>query len=165
MPTELIQQQRHYQVTKQFPSPPMPKGIWKIEVLKSKVQKEPQVLCWQIPIHWEFSATLFLKLQKLFHQAGGLLYYDGPISTLCWELYVQAIWNSMCMHLNLHKTFSTPHGGCGPGAGPVLCKDKFWKNFLPLPRVEKDRDVYNVVGMMPKASEDSFHFMAILPFC
>jgi glycine dehydrogenase subunit 2 len=40
------------------------------------------------------------------------------------------------MHINLHKTFSTPHGGGGPGSGPVLCNDKL-KPFLPLPRMEK----------------------------
>jgi glycine dehydrogenase subunit 2 len=43
------------------------------------------------------------------------------------------------MHINLHKTFSTPHGGGGPGSGPVLCNDKL-KEFLPVPRVEKAPD-------------------------
>ena len=42
------------------------------------------------------------------------------------------------MHINLHKTFSTPHGGGGPGSGPVLCNDKL-KEFLPVPRIEKKR--------------------------
>ena len=41
------------------------------------------------------------------------------------------------MHINLHKTFSTPHGGGGPGSGPVLCNEKL-KPYLPVPRVLKD---------------------------
>lgn len=47
------------------------------------------------------------------------------------------------MHLNLHKTFSTPHGGGGPGSGPVLCNDKL-REFLPIPRVEKNASCYYV---------------------
>jgi glycine dehydrogenase subunit 2 len=48
------------------------------------------------------------------------------------------------MHLNLHKTFSTPHGGGGPGSGPVLCNDKL-KEFLPVPRVEKCAEMFRIV--------------------
>jgi glycine dehydrogenase subunit 2 len=48
------------------------------------------------------------------------------------------------MHINLHKTFSTPHGGGGPGAGPVLCHAKL-KEFLPVPRVEKRVERYGIV--------------------
>jgi glycine dehydrogenase subunit 2 len=48
------------------------------------------------------------------------------------------------MHINLHKTFSTPHGGGGPGSAPVLCSEKL-APFLPLPRVIKDEDIYKVI--------------------
>lgn len=47
-----------------------------------------------------------------------------------------------CVHLNLHKTFSTPHGGGGPGSGPVGCKD-FLKDFLPSPIVVKEGESYH----------------------
>ena len=48
------------------------------------------------------------------------------------------------VHLNLHKTFSTPHGGGGPGSGPVGCKE-FLKPFIPGVRVEKEEDAYHFV--------------------
>ena len=67
------------------------------------------------------------------------------------------------MHINLHKTFSTPHGGGGPGSGPVLCNDKL-KPFLPVPRVEKVKDRYRVVRDDGRALEIFPLFMETLPF-
>ena len=54
------------------------------------------------------------------------------------------------MHLNLHKTFSTPHGGGGPGSGPVLCNDRL-KEFLPVPRVEKKDNAFQVINEDPNS--------------
>lgn len=77
-----------------------------------------------------------LRIAEIIHEAGGLLYYDGanlnPILTVAKPVDM----GFDVMHINLHKTFSTPHGGGGPGSGPVLCKEHL-KPFLPIPRVEK----------------------------
>ena len=69
-------------------------------------------------------------ITRIVHEAGGLCYYDGanmnPIMGICRP----GDMGFDCIHLNLHKTFSTPHGGGGPGAGAVGCKD-FLKDYLP----------------------------------
>ena len=70
------------------------------------------------------------EITRIVHEAGGLCYYDGanmnPIMGICRP----GDMGFDCIHLNLHKTFSTPHGGGGPGAGAVGCKD-FLKDYLP----------------------------------
>jgi glycine dehydrogenase subunit 2 len=74
-------------------------------------------------------------IADIVHDAGGLLYYDGANLNPLLHLVRPGDMGFDVMHLNLHKTFSTPHGGGGPGAGPVLCNERL-KNYLPLPQVE-----------------------------
>lgn len=76
-----------------------------------------------------------LEIAKQVHASGGLLYYDGANLNAILNIARPGDMGFDVMHINLHKTFSTPHGGGGPGAGPVLCNDKL-KEFLPVPRVE-----------------------------
>ncbi len=81
-------------------------------------------------------------IAKVVHDAGGLLYYDGANlnAILC-----KARPGDMgfdVVHINLHKTFSTPHGGGGPGAGPVGVSKRLLP-YLPVPRVGKDGDRYH----------------------
>jgi glycine dehydrogenase subunit 2 len=79
-----------------------------------------------------------LEISKLIHDAGGLLYYDGANLNPVMGIVRPGDMGFDVVHLNLHKTFSTPHGGGGPGSGPVGCK-KLLSEFLPVPRiVEKD---------------------------
>lgn len=82
-----------------------------------------------------------IEISEIIHKAGGLMYCDGANMNAILNVARPAEMGFDVMHLNLHKTFSTPHGGGGPGAGPVLCNDKL-KPLLPLPRVEKG---YHVV--------------------
>jgi glycine dehydrogenase subunit 2 len=77
-----------------------------------------------------------LEIADLVHRQGGLLYYDGANLNPILQLISPAEMGFDVMHINLHKTFSTPHGGGGPGSGPVLC-NQLLKPFLPLPWVEK----------------------------
>ncbi|MBP5294748.1 MAG: aminomethyl-transferring glycine dehydrogenase subunit GcvPB [Lachnospiraceae bacterium] len=79
------------------------------------------------------------KITKIVHDAGGLCYYDGANLNAVAGVVRPGDVGFDCIHLNLHKTFSTPHGGGGPGSGPVGCKD-FLVRFLPgkLPEVNKD---------------------------
>ncbi len=76
------------------------------------------------------------EMSKLIHEAGGLLYYDGANLNPLLGLYRPGDMGFDIMHINLHKTFSTPHGGGGPGSGPVGVTKEL-AHLLPNPRVLK----------------------------
>ena len=82
------------------------------------------------------------EIAELVHQAGGLLYYDGANLNAILGKTRPGDMGFDVMHMNLHKTFATPHGGGGPGAGPVACNKRLEK-FLPIPRVLKKPDTSN----------------------
>lgn len=83
--------------------------------------------------------TEILEIADLVHKAGGLLYYDGAnLNPLLGKVRPGDMGFDI-MHINLHKTFSTPHGGGGPGSGPVGVAEKL-VNLLPNPRVRKDEN-------------------------
>ncbi|HLK71578.1 MAG TPA: aminomethyl-transferring glycine dehydrogenase subunit GcvPB [Steroidobacteraceae bacterium] len=77
------------------------------------------------------------EVARLVHEAGGLLYYDGANLNAILGKVRPGDMGFDVMHVNLHKTFSTPHGGGGPGAGPVLVSERLLP-FLPLPIVARD---------------------------
>ena len=76
-----------------------------------------------------------LEITRIVHEAGGLCYYDGANLNAVMGQARPGDMGFDCVHVNLHKTFSTPHGGGGPGSGPVGCK-AFLAQFLPGERVE-----------------------------
>ncbi|MCM1517592.1 MAG: aminomethyl-transferring glycine dehydrogenase subunit GcvPB [Pseudoflavonifractor sp.] len=85
-------------------------------------------------------------ISRMVHEAGALLYYDGANLNPLLGVARPGDMGFDVMHVNLHKTFSTPHGGGGPGAGPVGVRAGLEK-FLPDPRVVKDKDgTYHVSG-------------------
>ena len=77
-----------------------------------------------------------LEITQIVHDAGGLCYYDGANLNAIMGHVRPGDMGFDCVHLNLHKTFSTPHGGGGPGSGPVGCKAML-AQFLPTPHVEE----------------------------
>ncbi len=79
-----------------------------------------------------------LEISKLVHDAGALLYYDGANMNAIMGKARPGDMGFDIVHLNLHKTFATPHGGGGPGSGPVGVKTKLEK-FLPVPRIGKTK--------------------------
>jgi glycine dehydrogenase subunit 2 len=82
-----------------------------------------------------------IEISKMVHKAGALLYYDGAnINAIMGEARPGDMGFDI-VHLNLHKTFATPHGGGGPGSGPVGVKIKLEK-FLPIPRIVKKNKEY-----------------------
>lgn len=81
------------------------------------------------------------EIAAIVHQAGGLLYYDGANLNAILGRVRPGDMGFDVMHLNLHKTFATPHGGGGPGAGPVAVGKRLLP-FLPLPTVIKKEDGY-----------------------
>ena len=82
-----------------------------------------------------------LEISELMHKNGSLLYYDGANFNAIMGWTNPALMGFDVVHLNLHKTFATPHGGGGPGAGPVGVVEKL-KEFLPTPTIEFDGEKY-----------------------
>lgn len=79
------------------------------------------------------------EITRLVHEAGGLCYYDGANLNAIMGLARPGDMGFDTVHVNLHKTFSTPHGGGGPGSGPVGCK-KDLARFLPGTRIKVEED-------------------------
>lgn len=81
------------------------------------------------------------EMAALIHEAGGLLYYDGANLNAILGKVRPGDMGFDVMHINLHKTFATPHGGGGPGGGPVGVSERLVP-YLPTPMVTKDHDTY-----------------------
>jgi glycine dehydrogenase subunit 2 len=88
------------------------------------------------------------EIAKIVHEKGGLVYGDGAnLNALMGYADVEKMGIDV-LHVNVHKTLSTPHGGGGPGAGPVVVRD-ILEPFLPVPRVKKDGDRYTLSSDAP----------------
>ncbi|MFO7619188.1 MAG: aminomethyl-transferring glycine dehydrogenase subunit GcvPB [Thermoplasmata archaeon] len=90
------------------------------------------------------------EIARIVHGAGGLLYYDGANFNAIMGKTSPGKMGFDIVHLNLHKTFSTPHGGGGPGAGPVGVVERL-AEFLPVPVAAKKGDGYYLNYDMPKS--------------
>jgi len=84
------------------------------------------------------------NVAKLIHQAGGLLYYDGANLNAILGRVKPGDMGFDVMHLNLHKTFATPHGGGGPGSGPVAVSKRLVP-YLPIPMVTEEKGKYRLL--------------------
>lgn len=111
-------------------------GLVDIEALKKAVSEKTAALMLTNPNTLGLFETEILEMQKIVHEAGGLLYYDGANANAILGKSRPGDMGFDVLHLNLHKTFSTPHGGGGPGAGPVGVKEKLVP-FLPVPVIDK----------------------------
>jgi glycine dehydrogenase subunit 2 len=80
-----------------------------------------------------------VEVARIFHEAGALLYYDGANLNAVCGISRPGDMGFDVVHFNLHKTFSTPHGGGGPGAGPVAVRQAL-EPFLPVPRIVRGED-------------------------
>ncbi len=90
------------------------------------------------------------QISELVHRKGGLLYCDGANLTALMGLTRVGDMGVDVLHFNLHKTFSTPHGGGGPGAGPVGVKAHL-ADYLPVPTLEKEGGLYHLEYDRPKS--------------
>jgi len=97
------------------------------------------------------------EISKLVHDAGGLLYYDGANLNPILGLARPGDMGFDIMHINLHKTFSTPHGGGGPGSGPVGVVKHLVK-YLPSPVIKKVREKYIIEDSNDTAIGQISHF-------
>ena len=88
------------------------------------------------------------EIAEVVHSKGGLVYGDGANMNAVMGIVRMGDIGIDVMHLNLHKTFSTPHGGGGPGSGPVCVKSHL-EPFLPIPRVIKKKDQFILSDDLP----------------
>ena len=90
------------------------------------------------------------QVAEIFHTAGALLYYDGANLNAVVGKSRPGDMGFDIVHINLHKTFSQPHGGGGPGGGPIAVRDTI-EPYLPVPRVVRDGDVFRLDRDRPKS--------------
>lgn len=123
--------------------PSMPDGCVDIEVLQNVVGNDTAGLMLTNPNTIGMFDKNILKITEIVHNAGGLNYYDGANLNAIMGIVRPGDMGFDVVHLNLHKTFATPHGGGGPGSGPVGCKE-FLKEFLPGVKPEVKDSVYSM---------------------
>ena len=118
-------------------------GNVNLAALKSAVGPQTAGLMLTNPSTLGVFERTILDMQQIVHGAGGLLYYDGANLNAILGRVKPGEMGFDVMHINLHKTFSTPHGGGGPGAGPVAAAAKL-AQYLPLPQVALDAGTYRL---------------------
>ncbi len=112
-------------------------GCMDLNLFKEKLSDEVAAVMLTCPNTLGLFNPHIKEIAELAHKAGALMYYDGAnLNAIMGKLRPGDVGFDV-VHLNLHKTFATPHGGGGPGAGPVGVK-KTLEPFLPIPRVKKD---------------------------
>ncbi|OBY80230.1 glycine dehydrogenase (aminomethyl-transferring) [Paenibacillus sp. KS1] len=114
-------------------------GFVDLEALRAAVGSDTAALMLTNPSTLGLFEEHIVEIASIVHEAGGLLYYDGANSNAIMGITRPGDMGFDVVHLNLHKTMSTPHGGGGPGAGPVGVKSKLIP-FLPSPTVMKLED-------------------------
>ena len=110
--------------------PSAPDGCVDLEALKAVLGEDTAGLMLTNPNTVGIFDENILEITRLVHEAGGLCYYDGANLNAVMGVVRPGDMGFDCVHLNLHKTFATPHGGGGPGAGAVGCKAHL-AEFLP----------------------------------
>lgn len=117
------------------------KGQVDIDALKSVLDKDVAAIMMTNPNTLGIYEENVLEISKLMHENGSLLYYDGANFNAIMGYTNPKLMGFDVVHLNLHKTMATPHGGGGPGAGPVGVVESL-KEFLPSPIIEFDGQKY-----------------------
>lgn len=118
-------------------------GIVDVDDLRTLLNDEVAAMMMTNPNTLGLFESKIPEIAKLVHECGGLMYYDGANLNPMLGVCRPGDMGFDVMHINLHKTFSTPHGGGGPGSGPVGVR-KGLEEFLPCPRVVKEGNTYNV---------------------
>jgi len=116
-------------------------GLVDLDELKKLVDEDVSALMLTNPNTLGLFESQIMEIADIVHQAGALLYMDGANMNALLGITRPGDMGFDLVHLNLHKTFSTPHGGGGPGSGPVGVKEEL-ADFLPLPTIEKGEDGY-----------------------
>jgi len=117
------------------------RGSVDVEALKDMVGKDTAGLMLTNPNTLGLFEEDIIEIAQIVHDAGGLLYYDGANANAIMGITRPGDMGFDIVHLNLHKTFSTPHGGGGPGAGPVGVVKELVP-YLPSPLIQFDGQKY-----------------------
>lgn len=117
------------------------RGQVDVDALKEILDKDVAAIMMTNPNTLGIFEERVLEISELMHANGSLLYYDGANFNAVMGWTNPSLMGFDVVHLNLHKTFATPHGGGGPGAGPVGVKS-FLKDYLPKPTIEFDGQKY-----------------------
>lgn len=130
------------------------KGQVDVEALKALLDKDVAAIMMTNPNTLGLFEENILEISKIMHDNGSLLYYDGANFNAIMGYTNPKVMGFDVVHINLHKTFSTPHGGGGPGAGPIGVVDKL-KEFLPAPLIDckngqyfRNYDLKNSIGQV-----------------
>jgi glycine dehydrogenase subunit 2 len=125
-----------------------------IEALETALSEETAALMLTNPNTLGLFERDIERISEMVHDAGGLLYYDGANLNALLGRARPGDMGFDVMHYNVHKTFATPHGGGGPGAGPVGVVEEL-AEFLPRPQVIKEGETFSLVD--PEQSTGKVH--------
>jgi glycine cleavage system P protein (glycine dehydrogenase) subunit 2 len=126
------------------------RGNLDLENLRTKVNERTAGLMLTNPSTLGLFDEGIEEVAEIFHDAGALLYYDGANLNAVVGISRPGDMGFDIVHYNLHKTFSQPHGGGGPGGGPVAVRESI-EPFLPTPRVDREGDAYRLDFDAPKS--------------
>lgn len=118
------------------------KGQVDVEALKEILTDDVAAIMMTNPNTLGIFEENVLEISEIMHKNGSLLYYDGANFNAIMGYTNPKLMGFDIVHLNLHKTFATPHGGGGPGAGPIGVVDKL-KDLLPVPVITFDGEMYH----------------------
>ena len=125
-------------------------GLVTLEAVKEKLTPRTAGMMLTVPNTLGLFEPDVSEISKAVHDAGGLMYYDGANMNALLGKARPGDMGFDVVHLNLHKTFATPHGGGGPGAGPVGASEEL-EDYLPVPMVEKAGEGYRLDYARPKS--------------
>jgi len=126
------------------------RGILSAETIAQVMDGETAGIMVTNPNTLGFFEENIKEIADIVHSRGGLVYADGANMNALMGMVSMGELGVDVLHLNLHKTFSTPHGGGGPGAGPV-CVAKRLEPFLPVPRVLEENGKYRLSCDFPES--------------
>jgi glycine dehydrogenase subunit 2 len=126
-----------------------PRGNVDLAELRSKVGPQTAGLMLTNPSTLGLFDEGIEEITRIFHEAGALMYYDGAnLNAIC-GISRPGDFGFDIVHFNLHKTFSQPHGGGGPGGGPIAVRERL-EPYLPVPAVVRDGDTFRLDFERPK---------------
>jgi len=126
-----------------------PRGNIDIDDLRGKVDEHTAGLMLTNPSTLGLFDENIEEIERIFHGAGALMYYDGANLNAVCGISRPGDMGFDVVHINLHKTFSQPHGGGGPGGGPIAVRGML-EPFLPVPVVVRDEDAFRLDYDRPK---------------
>jgi glycine dehydrogenase subunit 2 len=127
-----------------------PRGNIDVEDLRGKVDEHTAGLMITNPSTLGLFDENIEEISRIFHDAGALMYYDGANLNAVCGISRPGDMGFEIVHINLHKTFSQPHGGGGPGGGPIAVSERL-EPFLPVPAIVRERDSYRLDYDRPKS--------------